>query len=210
MSAGVIDINKELVHLSIDASNELLLKERIVSTLEELQTRSESPSLLIDGNLIDKVFQQDNESVTSLFLKCLCDAPSVIIARMRKDQKQLISQSLKEYGKKGGKQIVHVLCVGDGANDMGMIRESDVGVGIKGKEGLQAFNNADVSIPSFQAMTKLLFVHGKSNENRLQVLVLYFLYKNTLLSILTLILSYLSMFSGIKLMPSWGVDFFNT
>lgn len=206
----MIDINKELVHLSIDASNELPFKERIVPTLEELQTRSESPSLLIDGNLIDKVFQQDNESVTSLFLKCLCDAPSVIIARMRKDQKQLISQSLKEYGKKGGKQIVHVLCVGDGANDMGMIRESDVGVGIKGKEGLQAFNNADVSIPSFQAMTKLLFVHGKSNENRLQVLVLYFLYKNTLLSILTLILSYLSMFSGIKLMPSWGVDFFNT
>ena len=206
----MIDINKELVHLSIDASNELPLKERIVPTLEELQTRSESPSLLNDGNLIDKVFQQDNESVTSLFLKCLCDAPSVIIARVRKDQKQLISQSLKEYGKKGGKQIVHVLCVGDGANDMGMIRESDVGVGIKGKEGLQAFNNADVSIPSFQAMTKLLFVHGKSNENRLQVLVLYFLYKNTLLSILTLILSYLSMFSGIKLMPSWGVDFFNT
>ena len=206
----MIDINKELVHLSIDASNELPFEERIVQTLEELQTRSESPSLLIDGNLIDKVFQQDNESVTSLFLKCLCDAPSVIIARMRKDQKQLISQSLKEYGKKGGKQIVHVLCVGDGANDMGMIRESDVGVGIKGKEGLQAFNNADVSIPSFQAMTKLLFVHGKSNENRLQVLVLYFLYKNTLLSILTLILSYLSMFSGIKLMPSWGVDFFNT
>ena len=206
----MIDINKELVHLSIDASNELPFAERIVPTLEELQTRSESPSLLIDGNLIDKVFQQDNESVTSLFLKCLCDAPSVIIARMRKDQKQLISQSLKEYGKKGGKQIVHVLCVGDGANDMGMIRESDVGVGIKGKEGLQAFNNADVSIPSFLAMTKLLLVHGKSNENRLQVLVLYFLYKNTLLSILTLILSYLSMFSGIKLMPSWGVDFFNT
>ena len=206
----MIDISKELVHLSIDASNELSFAERIVPTLEELQTRSESPSLLIDGNLIDKVFQQDNKSVTSLFLKCLCDAPSVIIARMRKDQKQLISQSLKEYRNKGGKQIVHVLCVGDGAKDMGMIRESDVGVGIKGKEGLQAFNNADVSIPSFQAMTKLLFVHGKSNENRLQVLVLYFLYKNTLLSILTLILSYLSMFSGIKLMPSWGVDFFNT
>ncbi|CBK24107.2 uncharacterized protein [Blastocystis hominis] len=204
VSAGVIDINKELVHLSIDTRNELPFQERIVPKLEELQSRSESPSLLIDGNLIDEVFQQDNESITSLFLKCLCDAPSVIIARMRKDQKQLISQSLKEYGRKKGKQIVHVLCVGDGANDMGMIRESD------GKEGLQAFNNADVSIPSFQAMTKLLFVHGKSNENRLQVLVLYFLYKNTLLSILTLILSYLSMFSGIKLMPSWGVDFFNT
>lgn len=210
MSAGVIDISKELVHLSLDASNELPFQNRIVPILEELQSRPESPSLLIDGNIIDRVFKQDDESIISLFLKSLCDAPSVVIARMRKDQKQLISQSLKEYGKKGGKQIVHVLCVGDGANDMGMIRESDVGVGIKGKEGLQAFNNADISIPSFQAMTKLLFVHGKSNENRLQILVLYFLYKNTLLSILTLILSYLSMFSGIKLMPSWGVDFFNT
>lgn len=37
-----------------------------------------------------------------------------------------------------------MLCVGDGANDIGMIRESDIGIGIKGKEGLQAYNNCDV------------------------------------------------------------------
>ena len=159
--------------------------------------------------MIDEIFDQKDEDEISLFLQCLCDAPSVIIARMRKDQKQAITHALKEFGRKGGKMI-HVLCVGDGANDIGMIRESDVGIGIKGKEGLQAFNNADVSLPSFQSMTKLLFVHGKANEIRLQTLVLYFLYKNTLLSILTLLLSYLAMFSGLKVLPSWGVDFFNT
>ena len=81
--------------------------------------------------------------------------------------------------------------MGDGANDIGMIRESDIGVGIKGKEGLQAYNNCDVGLPSFRCMSKLLFVHGKSNEMRLQTLVLYFLYKNTLLSMITLLLSYL-------------------
>lgn len=32
------------------------------------------------------------------------------------------------------------LAVGDGGNDCAMIREADVGVGVQGKEGLQAFN----------------------------------------------------------------------
>ena len=68
-----------------------------------------------------------------------------------------------------------MLCVGDGANDIGMIRESDIGIGIKGKEGLQAYNNCDVGLPSFRYISKLLFVHGKSNEMRLQTLILYFL-----------------------------------
>ena len=128
---------------------------------------------------------------------------------MRKDQKQQVTLQLKEYGKQSN-QSIHVLCVGDGANDIGMIRESDIGVGIKGKEGLQAYNNCDVGLPSFRCMSKLLFVHGKSNEMRLQTLVLYFLYKNTLLSMITLLLSYLTAFSGLKVMPSWGIDFYNT
>ena len=49
-----------------------------------------------------------------------------------------------------------MLCVGDGANDIGMIRESDIGIGIKGKEGLQAYNNCDVGLPSFRYISKLL------------------------------------------------------
>ena len=98
---------------------------------------------------------------------------------MRKDQKQCITSTLKKYGKKANKNI-HILCIGDGANDIGMIRESDIGIGIKGKEGLQAFTNCDIGIPSFTCINKLLFVHGKNNEIRLQTLILYFLYKEFL------------------------------
>ena len=41
----------------------------------------------------------DAPSLKRLFLGCLCSSQSVIIARMRKDQKQAITMQLKEYGK---------------------------------------------------------------------------------------------------------------
>lgn len=163
--------------------------------------------ILIDPS-IDSI-DPSIEHLQTLFFDCLCNAESVIISRMRKDQKQQITFKLKEYST-CTKQTIRVLCIGDGANDMGMLRESDIGVGIKGKEGLQAFNNCDIGIPSFSCLTKLLFVHGKNNEMRLQRLILYFLYKNTLLSLITLLLSYVTFFSGLKVLPSWGIDFYNT
>ena len=39
-----------------------------------------------------------------------------------------------------------MLGIGDGGNDVGMIQAADVGVGIVGKEGMQAALAADFSI----------------------------------------------------------------
>lgn len=38
------------------------------------------------------------------------------------------------------------LAIGDGANDVAMILKADVGVGIAGKEGMQAARSADFSV----------------------------------------------------------------
>ena len=38
------------------------------------------------------------------------------------------------------------LAIGDGANDVSMIQAADVGVGIRGEEGLQAVNASDYAI----------------------------------------------------------------
>ncbi|KAM7454293.1 hypothetical protein BLSTO_04950, partial [Blastocystis sp. subtype 1] len=156
-----------------------------------LDADTSSASLLLDDFALDLALGGADEALQTRLLDRLCDAKAVVLARMRKDQKQAVARQLKAFGRKRA-QRVHVLCVGDGANDIGMIRESDIGVGIKGKEGLQAFNNCD------------------ANEMRLQTLVLFFLYKNTLLSVVTLLLSYTTMFSGLKVLPSWGVDGYNT
>lgn len=41
------------------------------------------------------------------------------------------------------------LAVGDGANDVSMINEAHVGIGIYGNEGLRAVQSSDFAIPEF-------------------------------------------------------------
>lgn len=42
------------------------------------------------------------------------------------------------------------LAIGDGANDVDMIIEADVGIGVKGKEGAEATRVADVLVGEFK------------------------------------------------------------
>lgn len=54
------------------------------------------------------------------------------------------------------------LGIGDGANDVGMLIAANVGVGIRGKEGLQAVRAADFSIPEFKWADPLLNYVGST------------------------------------------------
>ena len=70
------------------------------------------------------------------------------------------------------------LGIGDGANDVSMIQMSDVGVGISGREGMQAVIASDFAMGRFHFLEKLLLVHGHWCYSRLARLTLYFFYKN--------------------------------
>jgi len=62
---------------------------------------------------------------------------------------------------------------GDGGNDISMIQAANTGIGIVGKEGLQASLAADFSLTQFSHISKLLLV-SKS------IIFLDWLQKNTL------------------------------
>lgn len=54
-----------------------------------------------------------------------------------------------------------VAAVGDGANDVGMIKAAQIGVGIHGREGNAAVAASDYSIAQFRFIARLLLVHGR-------------------------------------------------
>ncbi|PIO61475.1 IC domain protein, HAD ATPase, P-type family, partial [Teladorsagia circumcincta] len=73
-----------------------------------------------------------------------------------------------------------VLAIGDGANDVAMLQEADVGVGIAGQEGMQAALASDYTITQFHHLDRLLFVHGTLSLFRTSKCILLALYKNVL------------------------------
>ena len=67
--------------------------------------------------------------------------------------------------------------IGDGANDVSMIQEAHVGIGIYGKEGRNAARAADFAFARFKHLKRALLVHGYLYYTRYSILVLYYFYK---------------------------------
>jgi len=67
--------------------------------------------------------------------------------------------------------------IGDGANDVSMIQEAHVGLGIFGKEGRNAARSADFAFAKFKFVRRALLTHGYIYYTRISTLVLYFFYK---------------------------------
>jgi P-type E1-E2 ATPase len=66
-----------------------------------------------------------------------------------------------------------ILAIGDGANDVGMIREAHCGVAVYGREGSQAVAAGDFAVDRFECLRRLLLVHGAWCFAHTSELVLY-------------------------------------
>jgi phospholipid-translocating ATPase len=69
------------------------------------------------------------------------------------------------------------LSIGDGANDVAMIQEANIGCGLHGLEGSQAAMSADYAFGQFRFLTKLLLVHGRWSYQRIADMHGNFFYK---------------------------------
>eukprot|EP00756_Hemistasia_phaeocysticola_P012284 Hpha_TRINITY_DN15186_c2_g2::TRINITY_DN15186_c2_g2_i1::g.128655::m.128655/K14802/DRS2, ATP8A; phospholipid-transporting ATPase len=94
------------------------------------------------------------------------------------------------------------LAIGDGANDVPMINESFVGIGIMGLEGSQAVLASDYAIPRFKHLKRLMFVHGRYALYRNSVTVLFSFYKNFVLALMQFYFSFFCGSSGQTLFES--------
>lgn len=59
------------------------------------------------------------------------------------------------------------LAIGDGANDVPMIKAAHIGIGLYGEEGMSAVQASDYALPEFRMLWRLLLVHGRWNYIRI-------------------------------------------
>ncbi|XP_077387734.1 phospholipid-transporting ATPase IG isoform X4 [Festucalex cinctus] len=131
---------------------------------------------IIDGATLSMVLNSTDSNSShymNLFLQICQNCTAVLCCRMAPLQKAQVVRLVKN-----SKGSPITLSIGDGANDVSMILEAHVGIGIKGKEGRQAVRNSDYAIPKLKHLKKLLLAHGHLYYVRIAHLVQYFFYKN--------------------------------
>lgn len=151
-----------------------------------LSSSSSSKAIVIDGETLALAL---HDSSRKLFVSICKEFDTVICCRATPLQKAGVVQLYKESG-------VMTLAIGDGANDVSMIQQANVGIGIAGKEGMQAVLASDFNMARFSYLKKLLLVHGHWCYTRLANLILYFFYKNVMFSVLLFWFQIFNGFSG--------------
>lgn len=101
------------------------------------------------------------------------------------------------------------LSIGDGANDVPMIMEADIGIGLFGKEGMRAVDSSDIAISQFRFLWPLLFKWGRWNYTRTATLINYFFYKNFSYSLLQVVFGTMNGFSSQSLFPDFYLSLYN-
>ena len=127
--------------------------------------------IIVSGDALIKIFS--NEQITPKFVEIVERADVVLACRVSPKQKaELVQMVRKEH------PSAITLAIGDGANDVNMITQAHVGIGIEGLEGMQAARSSDFAISQFKFLRPLLFYHGREAYRRNAVLANYMFYKN--------------------------------
>ncbi|KAH6894066.1 hypothetical protein B0T10DRAFT_399522 [Thelonectria olida] len=193
-SCNLLNNDMELIHLKVEEDEtgetdddtflemaEKLLDDNmkafgITGSDEELalaKKSHEAPApthgLVIDGFTLRWVL---NDRLKQKFLLLCKQCKSVLCCRVSPAQKAAVVAMVKN-----GLDVM-TLSIGDGANDVAMIQEADVGVGIAGVEGRQAAMSSDYAIAQFRFLQRLVLVHGRWSYRRLAESISNFFYKN--------------------------------
>ncbi len=125
--------------------------------------------MIVDGQTLAKIFELNLEKkFRYVALKC----KACLCARMSPGQKAKIVKLIKDSELKP-----ITAAIGDGANDVSMLQEAHIGIGIYGKEGIAAARSADYAFSKFKYLKRAFLVHGYLYYTRMAILVVYFFYK---------------------------------
>ncbi|NXV60906.1 AT8B1 ATPase, partial [Molothrus ater] len=137
------------------------------------------------------------------FVDLACECRAVICCRVTPKQKAMVVELVKKYKK------AITLAIGDGANDVNMIKTAHIGVGISGQEGMQAVMSSDYSFGQFRYLQRLLLVHGRWSYIRMCKFLRYFFYKNFAFTLVHIWYSFFNGFSAQTAYEDWFITLYN-
>ena len=220
----LIENSMKLIDLSCDCGNKVELSEKLNKLLDEYdleefyqdskislqditKSHQQSPSsneklsIIIDGVTLEEVL--NDKDLNKMFFLISAISKSVICCRVSPKQKSQVVKLVKNYGD------YVTLSIGDGANDVPMILETSIGVGIQGKEGTQAVRSADYAIGQFRYLEKLILFYGRNGYIKISKYICYYFYKNIILVVTELFLAIYNGFSGQVFFADWLGTMFN-
>ena len=169
---------------------------------EFLSTTMPKFGILVDEKALLTI--NENESISRSFLHVAKDAVAVICCRVSPLQKSQVVKMMKNYDKS---KIT--LAIGDGGNDVSMIMEAHIGIGLYGEEGLRAAQSSDYALGEFKILRRLLLFHGSLCIMRNSEMVIYFFYKNFVFTIIHFFYGFYNDFSGQTIIDDWFITCFN-
>ncbi|KAI1265726.1 P-type ATPase [Xylariaceae sp. FL1019] len=178
------------------------LEGQIRDAMEEIQSGTTHSVVVIDGQTLTAVDQSPD--LCNLFYTLIPMVDSVICCRASPAQKSSIVKAIRHRV-----PDTLTLAIGDGANDLAMISAAHVGVGISGKEGLQAARVADYAIAQFRFLQRLLLVHGRWNYVRTGKFILATFWKEMFFYLPTAMYQRYNGYTGTSLYESYSLTVLN-
>lgn len=172
--------------------------EMALRTIKITSSETKEVAFVVDGVALEIILKHYKVS----FIELATLSRTALCCRVTPSQKAQLVELLKSCD-------YRTLAIGDGGNDVRMIQQADIGVGISGREGLQAARAADYSIGKFRFLKRLILVHGRYSYNRTAFLSQYSFYKSLLICFIQILFSLFSGVSGTSLFNSFSLMAYN-
>ncbi|KAI5172876.1 phospholipid-translocating ATPase [Nematocida sp. LUAm3] len=168
----------------IALSSRLFTRYHHILTVSGIKTRQDAEiamkriqrgkdCLVIDGESLRIMM----DIYSGQFIKEACKLLAVACCRCTPTQKAEIAKSITKVMNK------RVCCIGDGGNDVSMIQQAHVGIGIVGKEGRQASLAADFSVTEFRDIVDLILWHGRNSYKNTSKLAQFIIHRGVTLGV---------------------------
>ncbi len=156
----------------------------------------------LDGTCLNLI--KNSASFKEKLYKAIKCCQAVLASRLSPMQKCHLVSLIKKADKHST-----TLAIGDGGNDVTMIQEAHLGIGIVGKEGTAASRAADFSFSKFKCLKRALLGHGHWNYHRHAMFLQFSFYKSVAAFTCMVIYGFFNNFSGSAVYDTWFLVFYN-